>query len=89
MTRYFFSVTNGAPHTDHDGKELADEHDAWREALGMMGNIEDHLAQNGRWQLDVTDAAGAVHNRGCRTKARAQLTFVRDARAQILQASPA
>ncbi|MBB4397961.1 DUF6894 family protein [Bradyrhizobium sp. ERR14] len=60
MTRYFFQITNGAPHDDDVGEELQDDHAAWVCAKRLARDIEDSLHPNGNWQVEVHDASGPV-----------------------------
>ena len=60
MTRYFFQITNGAPHRDDVGEELEDDVAAWREAKRLTRDIEHSLSVGGSWNLEVRDAKGAV-----------------------------
>ncbi|MCP3402071.1 MULTISPECIES: DUF6894 family protein [unclassified Bradyrhizobium] len=60
MTRYFYQITNGAPHNDDVGEELANDHAAWIAAKRLARDIEDSLELDGRWSLEVRDGIGPV-----------------------------
>jgi hypothetical protein len=60
MPRYFFSITHGNQHRDHEeGLELADDHAAWVEATSacgeMLKDIDGKLLPNKEWRMDVDD----------------------------------
>ena len=61
MPRYFFKITNGKPHIDDEGEELRDESDAWDATKRLARDIEDTLEPNGKWEVEVRDAAGPLY----------------------------
>ncbi len=61
MPRYFFKITNGQPYVDNEGEELRDDVHAWEAAKRLTRDIEDNLAPDGRWQVEVGDANGPLY----------------------------
>ena len=59
MPRYFFHITHERNDTDHDGRELPDEHAAWKEATITAGqilqSIDGHLKPGREWRMEVAD----------------------------------
>ncbi|MDE1936675.1 DUF6894 family protein [Bradyrhizobium sp.] len=61
MSRYFFRISNGRPHEDDVGEELRDEREAWLSAKRLVRDIEDSLEPDGKWVVEVRDAAGPLY----------------------------
>lgn len=59
MPRYFFHISHERPEPDHDGRELPDEHVAWKEATVTAGqilqNIDGKLRPGQEWRMEVAD----------------------------------
>jgi hypothetical protein len=62
MPQYFFSISNGKPYRSETGEELRDDTHAWKEATRLVRDIESALDPDGRWDLNVSDAAGPVYS---------------------------
>ena len=64
MPRYHFNVYDGYSTHDRDGMQLADVHEARREALRLAINLLDDEAASGRlgddWRMEVTNEAGGL-----------------------------
>lgn len=61
MPRYFFHINGERPHRDEIGEELADDGDAWHEAMGRARDIEDTLRPGEAWRLDVREGNFVVY----------------------------
>ena len=64
MPRYHFNIYDGFSSHDRDGTELADVHEARREALRRTSDLLDEEVIRGRlgedWRMEVTDDAGVL-----------------------------
>lgn len=63
MPQYYFNTSNGSPHIDDIGMDLADIDAARREAVRYGGSLlsddPDMVMQDNGLRIDVLDAVGA------------------------------
>ena len=59
MPRYYFHISHERTETDYDGRELPDEHVAWKEATETAGqilqNLDGKLSPGREWRMEVAD----------------------------------
>jgi hypothetical protein len=59
MPLYYFHIFHETQQTDHDGRELPDQHAAWKEATVTAGQIlqgiDGHLKPGREWHMEVAD----------------------------------
>ena len=59
MPRYFFDVHHDTVFIDHEGTELSDQHEAWKEATVTAGeilqSIDGKLKPGHDWRMEVRD----------------------------------
>ena len=53
MTLYYYDISGDHPYRDDDGTEHAGDRAAWRDAVKLVRDVEDHLRPNGKWVLTV------------------------------------
>lgn len=61
MARYFFHIASIHPFQDDDGMEHPSDECAWREALRLTHDVEQHLQPGGHWILTVYEGDRLVY----------------------------
>lgn len=55
MTMYHYDISGDHPFNDESGAQHLNDSSAWRDAVKLIRDVEDHLGPNGLWILKVRD----------------------------------
>ena len=61
MTLYHYDISGDHPYRDEDGTEHVGDRAAWRVAVKLVRDVEEHLRPNGKWALTVRSGERVVY----------------------------
>jgi hypothetical protein len=64
MARYHYDISGDYPFLDEEGAEHLDDKAAWRDAVRLVRDVEEHLAPDGEWFLTVREGGRTVYSIG-------------------------
>ncbi len=68
MAQYYYDISGDSPFRDEEGAEHRDDKAAWRDAVRMIRDVEEHLRPDGTWLLTVREGSRTVYSIGVTSK---------------------
>jgi hypothetical protein len=62
MAQYYYDISGDYPFLDEEGAEHLNDKAAWRDAVRLVRDVEEHLSPDGEWHLTVREGSRIVYS---------------------------